>query len=517
VTFPWLTTLIALPALGAVLTALVPAGRGTLAKQVALAFSLITLIVGGLITSHYLFDLDLGVEAERYEWIPEIGASWALDVNGISLALIALTVVSTPIIALAMWREAEAEKRDPKPFFALLLAVEALTLVAFASRDVLLFYLVFEAMLIPLYFLIGMYGGPQRRYAAVKFLLYNLAGGLLMLAAVIGLYVQSIDAGSATFFLPDLVALDIDVTTQRWLFLGFMIAFAIKAPLWPFHTWLPDAVAEATPSNAALLTGVADKVGTFGMIALALPLFPDASREFAPVIVTLAVISIIYGALLAIGQTDMKRLIGYTSISHFGFIVLGVFALTGEAAAGATLYMINHGLSTIALFVVVGFMIARRGSRQVGDYGGVQKPAPKLAGVFLFAALSGLALPPLSTFVSEFLVISGTFLRYREAAIVATLGIVLAALYMLWLYQRTMTGPVRPEVEKTPDLRRREIAIATPLVGLILLIGFFPKPLVDVIDEAVAPTLVEVDADRPEPLAPVAEVDGDDDNEGTDQ
>ncbi|WP_239000862.1 NADH-quinone oxidoreductase subunit M [Jiangella asiatica] len=500
-----MTTLIALPALGALLTALVPSGRGTLAKQVAIGAALVTLVVGALISLQYLFDIDMGVEAETYEWIPEFGASWALDVDGISLALIALTVLATPIVALAMWREAEDETRDPKAFFALLLSVEALTLTAFASRDLLLFYIVFEAMLIPLYFMIGMYGGPQRRYAAVKFLLYNLVGGLLMLAAVIGLYVQSVDAGAPSFFVPDLVALDIDTDTQRWLFLGFMIAFAIKAPLWPFHTWLPDAAAEATPSNAAFLSGVVDKVGTYGMIALVLPLFPDASREFAPAIVVLAVVSIIYGALLAIGQTDMKRLIGYTSISHFGFIVLGIFALTGEAASGATLYMVNHGLSTIALFVIVGFMIARRGSRQVGDFGGVQKPAPKLAGVFLFAGLSGLALPPLSTFLSEFLVISGTFLRYRPAAIVATLGIVLAALYILWLYQRTMTGPVRPDVEGMADLRTREAVVVAPLFALILLVGFFPKPLVDVIDEAVEPTIVEVDVERPEPLAPVAE------------
>ncbi|WP_240723399.1 NADH-quinone oxidoreductase subunit M [Haloactinopolyspora alba] len=512
-----MTTLIALPALGAVLTALVPSGRGVLAKQVALTGALATLAVGAVISLQYLFDLDVGVEAERYEWIPQFGASWALDVNGISLALIGLTVVATPIVALAMWREAEPDKRDPKTFFALLLAVEALTLTAFASRDLLLFYLVFEAMLIPLYFMIGMYGGPQRRYAAVKFLLYNLAGGLIMLAAVIGVYVLSVDAGSGTFFVPDLVALDIAEDTQRWLFLGFMIAFAIKAPLWPFHTWLPDAAAEATPANAAFLSGVVDKVGTFGMIALALPLFPDAARDFAPVIVTLAVVSIVYGALLAIGQTDMKRLIGYTSISHFGFIVLGIFALTGESASGATLYMVNHGLSTIALFVVVGFMIARRGSRLVGDYGGVQKPAPKLAGVFLFAALSGLALPPLSTFLSEFLVISGTFLQYREAAIVATLGIVLAALYMLWLYQRTMTGPVQAGNEDTPDLRRREVAVVTPLIALILVIGFFPKPLVDVIDEAVEPTLTEVDVDQPGPLAPVADETAEHSNEGTEQ
>jgi NADH-quinone oxidoreductase subunit M len=375
----------------------------------------------------------------------------------------------------------------------------------FAAQDVLLFYVLFEAMLVPMYFLIGLYGGPQRRYAAVKFLLYNLLGGLIMLAAVIGLYVQSVNAGQPSFLLADLVALEVPVDIQRWLFLGFMFAFAIKAPLWPFHTWLPDAAAESTPANAAYLSGVMDKVGTFGMIALVLPLFPDATREFAPVVVVLAVISIVYGALLAVGQTDMKRLIAYTSISHFGFIVLGIFALTSQGVAGSTLYMVNHGLSTVALFVIVGFLIVRRGSRLVADYGGVAQPAPILAGSLLFAGLSGLALPGLATFVSEFLVLVGTYSRYRAAGVVATVGIILAALYILLFYQRTMTGPAREATRDFPDLRRREILVVAPLVALLLAVGFFPKPLLDVIDDGVRPTLVEVGVSDPEPITPAAE------------
>jgi NADH-quinone oxidoreductase subunit M len=408
-------------------------------------------------------------------------------------------------VLLAMWREAEAERRNPKPFFALLLLLEAMIIGTFAAEDVLLFYVLFEAMLVPMYFLIGLYGGPQRRYAAVKFLLYNLLGGLIMLAAVIGLYVQSVDAGQPSFLLSDLIALDVPVEIQRWLFLGFMFAFAIKAPLWPFHTWLPDAAAEATPANAAYLSGVMDKVGTFGMIALVLPLFPDATREFAPAVVVLAVISILYGALLAVAQTDMKRLIAYTSISHFGFIVMGIFALTSQGAAGSTLYMVNHGLSTVALFVIVGFMIVRRGSRLVADYGGVAQPAPILAGSLLFAGLSGLALPGLATFVSEFLVLVGTYSRYRIAAVIATVGIILAALYILLFYQRTMTGPVRDATRDFVDLRRRELLIVAPIVALLLALGFFPKPLLDVIDEGVQPTLAEVDAGDPEPITPAAE------------
>jgi NADH-quinone oxidoreductase subunit M len=316
---------------------------------------------------------------------------------------------------------------------------------------------------------------------------------------------QSVNAGQPSFLLADLVALEVPVDIQRWLFLGFMFAFAIKAPLWPFHTWLPDAAAESTPANAAYLSGVMDKVGTFGMIALVLPLFPDATREFAPVVVVLAVISIVYGALLAVGQTDMKRLIAYTSISHFGFIVLGIFALTSQGVAGSTLYMVNHGLSTVALFVIVGFLIVRRGSRLVADYGGVAQPAPILAGSLLFAGLSGLALPGLATFVSEFLVLVGTYSRYRAAGVVATVGIILAALYILLFYQRTMTGPAREATRDFPDLRRREILVVAPLVALLLAVGFFPKPLLDVIDDGVRPTLVEVGVSDPEPITPAAE------------
>jgi NADH-quinone oxidoreductase subunit M len=505
VNFPWLTTLIAVPLLGAALTALVPRGLELAAKRLALFIAVITAIIALVAAVAFVGEGQPEHFVEKYEWVGSLGVFYAVGANGVSLSLIVLTAVVTPIVLLAMWREAEAERRNPKPFFALVLLLETMIIGTFAAQDVLLFYVLFEAMLVPMYFLIGLYGGPQRRYAAVKFLLYNLLGGLIMLAAVIGLYVQSVNAGQPSFLLADLVALDVPVDIQRWLFLGFMFAFAIKAPLWPFHTWLPDAAAESTPANAAYLSGVMDKVGTFGMIALVLPLFPDATREFAPVVVVLAVISIVYGALLAVGQTDMKRLIAYTSISHFGFIVLGIFALTSQGVAGSTLYMVNHGLSTVALFVIVGFLIVRRGSRLVADYGGVAQPAPILAGSLLFAGLSGLALPGLATFVSEFLVLVGTYSRYRAAGVVATVGIILAALYILLFYQRTMTGPAREATRDFPDLRRREILVVAPLVALLLAVGFFPKPLLDVIDDGVRPTLVEVGVSDPEPITPAAE------------
>jgi NADH-quinone oxidoreductase subunit M len=504
-TFPWLTALIAIPLLGATLTALVPRGLELAAKKLALFMAVVTAILAVIAAVAFVADGAPEQFVEQYEWVGSLGVFYAVGADGISLSLIVLTAVVSPIVLMAMWREAEAEHRNPKPFFALMLLLEAMIIGTFAAEDVLLFYVLFEAMLVPMYFLIGLYGGPQRRYAAVKFLLYNLLGGLIMLAAVIGLYVQSVDAGQPSFLLSDLVSLDVPVEIQRWLFLGFMFAFAIKAPLWPFHTWLPDAAAEATPANAAYLSGVMDKVGTFGMIALVLPLFPDASREFAPAIVVLSVISILYGALLAVAQTDMKRLIAYTSISHFGFIVMGIFALTSQGAAGSTLYMVNHGLSTVALFIIVGFMIVRRGSRLVADYGGVAQPAPILAGSLLFAGLSGLALPGLATFVSEFLVLVGTYSRYRFAAVIATVGIILAALYILLFYQRTMTGPARDATRNFVDLRRRELLIVAPLVALLLALGFFPKPLLDVIDDGVRPTLAEVDISDPEPITPAAE------------
>jgi NADH-quinone oxidoreductase subunit M len=324
-----------------------------------------------------------------------------------------------------------------------------------------------------------------------------------MLASVVGLYVVSARAGAPSYLLSDLSELEISTSTGRWLFLGFFVAFAIKAPMWPVHTWLPDAAANSTPGTSVLLVSVLDKIGTFGMIRFCLELFPEASQWASPVVVALAVFSIIYGALLAVGQDDIRRLIAYTSVSHFGFIVLGIFALTTQSASGSTLYMFNHGLSTAALFLVTGFLMSRRGSHRISDFGGVQKVAPLLAGLFLVAGLSSLSLPGLAPFVSEFLVIAGTFSYSIPAAAVATLGIVLAALYILLMYQRTMTGPLRPDNAMVTDLHAREVAALAPLVALIFGLGFFPQVLLDVINPTVEATLEEVGVDDPEPAAPV--------------
>jgi NADH-quinone oxidoreductase subunit M len=508
-----LTTIAAVPLVGSVVVAAVPRGRDQLAKLLALAFSALALVLTIVLATQ--FDADGAGDAgqqgmqfvEQHEWISSFGVHYAVGIDGIALVLIALTAVLTPVVILASWDDVDpvTARRSVKTYFALLLALEALVIGVFAATDVFLFYVLFEAMLIPMYFLIGSYGGSQRSYAAVKFLLYSLLGGLLMLAAVIGLFVTSARAGQGTFLFKDLVALDIDPTTQKWLFAGFFFAFAVKAPLWPFHTWLPDAAAEATPGSAVLLVGVLDKVGTFGMIRLCLPLFPDASRFFAPLAIVLCVVGIIYGALLAIGQTDMKRLIAYTSISHFGFIGLGVFAMTSQGQSGSTLYMLNHGFSTGALFLIAGFLISRRGSRLIADYGGVQKVAPVLAGIFLVAGLSSLSLPGLSSFVSEFLVLVGTFTRYRAAAVVAALGIILAAVYILWWYQRSMNGPLVEGSEVVTDLRVREVLAIAPLVALIVALGFFPKPVLDVINPSVARTMSHVGQTDPKPPINVAE------------
>ena len=389
-----------------------------------------------------------------------------------------------------------------KTFFSLMLVLETMMIGVFAATDVFLFYVFFEAMLIPMYFLIGSYGGPRRSYAAMKFLLYSLAGGLLMLAAVIGLYVVSADElGTGTFDILALTQLDISTPVQIALFSGFFIAFAIKAPLFPFHTWLPDAGAEAPVGGAVLLVGVLDKVGTFGFLRYCLPLFPDATRELAPYVIALSVVGILYGALLAMGQKDLKRLVSYTSVAHFGFIGLGCFALTTQAGTGAVLYMVNHGLSTGALFLVVGFLVVRGRSRNSDDYSGIGKVAPVLAGLFLVAGLSSLALPGLSTFVSEFLVLVGSFTRYPVAAVFATVGIILAALYILLMYQKTMQGPLSAAHERMRDLTGREVLAVAPLVALMLVLGFYPKPLTDVITPSVERTLQDVGVSDPAPTS----------------
>jgi NADH-quinone oxidoreductase subunit M len=498
---PWISILAALPILGAIAVTLMPRGGKSTAlpKQVAFGVSLATLAISiGMATQ---FDADGGYQfVEVHDWIAAFGAHYAVGLDGLGLVLVILTTILTPVVILASWNDADEGRWSVNAFFAWMLGLEGLAIGVFAATDVFMFYVLFEATLIPIYFLIGGYGGARRSYAAVKFLLFSLFGGLLMLASVVGLYVVSSDSSSGpSYLLQDLMNADMSTTTGRWLFLGFFVAFAIKAPMWPVHTWLPEAASEATPGTSVLLVSILDKIGTFGMMRFCLNIFPEASRWASPVVMALAVISIIYGALLAIGQNDIRRLIAYTSVSHFGFIVLGVFAFTSQAQAGASLYMFNHGLSTGALFLVTGFLVSRRGSKMIGDYGGVEKVAPVLAGMTLLAGLSSLSLPGLSPFVSEFLVLAGTFTKSITAAAIATFGIVLAAIYILLMYQRTMTGPVRESTKNIPDLRPREVTALAPLLALIVVLGFFPKPALDVINPTVDQLMQQVGKEDPAP------------------
>ncbi|WP_457254018.1 NADH-quinone oxidoreductase subunit M [Pedococcus sp. P5_B7] len=499
--FPWLTVIGVIPLIGAAVVAGLPAGLTDRAKHVALGFSLVTLVFGIAAALQFENTSDQQFQlTEQHEWIPQFGVSYALGVDGIALVMILMALVLTPVCILAAWRDVPEGGKREKYYFALMLVLATFMVGVFAATDVFLFYVFFEAMLIPVYFLIGSFGGPRRQYAAVKFLLFSLAGGLVMLVGVIALYRYG-PGGADGFLVTKLTGLDLGVTPERLMFVAFFFAFAVKAPMWPVHTWLPDAATEARPATAVLLVGVLDKVGTYGMIRFCLQLFPEASKWATPVVLVLAVISILYGALLAIGQTDIMRLIAYTSVSHFGFIVLGIFALTTTGGAGSTLYMLNHGFSTAALFLIGAMLVARRGSKRIPDFGGWQRVTPGLAGVFLVAGLSGLALPGLSSFISEIMVLVGTFQRYPAAAVIATAGIVLAALYILLMYKRMMTGPTPELTTPVRDITRREKLVVAPLIAAFLVLGFYPKPALDMLNPAVSTTLQYVGVTDPAPTS----------------
>ncbi|OLM20817.1 MULTISPECIES: NADH-quinone oxidoreductase subunit M [unclassified Pseudonocardia] len=529
---PFLLVLLLVPVAGALV--MYPLRRNVpAAKAVAMATALLEFVL--VVVAWGMYSIPSAQAGTRFQlefslpWIPAFGTHIAFGVDGIALAMIALTAFLVPGLMLFAWAEKLPEGRSAAGYFALLLATEATLVGVFAATDVFLFYVFFEAMLVPMYFLIGRFGGPRRQYAAVKFFLYSLLGGLIMLASLIGLFVvseQQLGQGTFTWAELQTMAASVPPSTQVWLFLGFFVAFAIKAPLVPFHTWLPDAGAEAPIVGAVLLVGVLDKVGTFGFLRYLLPLFPQASQIMAPVVLVLAVAGIVYAALLAVGQTDMGRFVAYTSVAHFGFIALGVFAFSSQAFAGATLYMVNHGLSTGMLFVMVGVLISRGGSRLISDYGGVAKLAPVMAGCLLLAGMSSLALPGTNSFVSEFLVLLGSFPTRPVFTIIATVGIIFAALYVLWFYQRTMQGPVRGDAviaalerggaggpgsmidpvvaaqrkgSGFPDLTGREIGVLAPLIVAIVVLGFYPAPVLDLINPSVTATMAELGLPDPVP------------------
>ena len=448
--------------------------------------------------------------------------SLSFGVDGIALIMIAVIALLLPLVIGFSWRQQLPAGRSQGGFLGLLLVQQSLTVAVFAATDLFLFYVLFELMLVPMYFLIGGYGGARRQYAAVKFFLFSFLGGLLMLAAAIGAYAYADQAtGHGTFDWQQLrpVLAHAPTEVQVWIFLGFFLAFAIKAPLVPFHTWLPDAAEQAPLGVAVVVVGVLDKVGTFGFLRYSLPLTPQASHLLAPLLLVLAVVGVLYGSLQAFGQQDLRRFIAFVSIAHFGFIALGIFSFTEQAEVGAVTYMLNHSIATGLLIMVIGMIIARGGSARVADYGGMARVAPLLAGTLLIAGLSTLSLPGTNSFVSEFLVLLGAYRTQPVFAVLAAIGMVLAAVYVLALYQRTMQGPLRgdalvgltagPGAAADPnaaggshrlrvgDLNTRELAVLAPLIALVLALGFFPKPVLDVVGPSVGATMSEVGTTGP--------------------
>ena len=471
--FPLLSTIIFLPSLGAILGFLISSEE--LVKRMALVTSVLTFLLSLIL--FFAFDPSRAAMQffERYAWIPALGISYEVGVDGVSLLLMVLTTFLMPLAILASWDSISSRTRE---FMICLLFLETGMVGVFAAVDLFLFYVFWEATLIPMYFLIGVWGGPQRIYAAVKFILYTMAGSLLMLVAILALYfIHRQATGIATFNLFQLAGLDLSLSTQRWLFLAFFLAFAIKVPLFPFHTWLPDAHVEAPTAGSVILAGVLLKMGTYGFVRFCLPLFPQASVDAAWLIGSLAVIGIIYGALMAFVQTDIKKLVAYSSVSHLGFVMLGIFAFNLQGLDGAVLQMVNHGLSTGALFLLVGMLYDRRHTRMLADFGGLAKVIPVFAGFLMVVCLSSLGLPGLNGFVGEFLVLLGAFQSVPTFAVLGALGVILSAVYLLWMYQRAMFGEVTHDRNKTlVDLTAREIAILVPVVLVIVWIGVYPHP-----------------------------------------
>jgi NADH-quinone oxidoreductase subunit M len=474
-----LSIIVFLPLAGALLV-LLAGGRGArpdrepLVRNLALLISLVTFAA-----SLYLwwrFDPSSAAFQfeERYAWMPDFGIQYYIGVDGISLLLIVLTTFLTPLALLSSW---ESVHKGVKGFSFFILALESAMLGVFVSIDLFLFYVFWDAMLIPMYFLIGIWGYERRVYAAVKFILYTMAGSVLMLIAIIALAVAHSNAtGAASFNLLDLYGLTLSDTFQTWAFLAFALAFAIKVPLFPFHTWLPDAHVEAPTAGSIILAGVLLKMGTYGLLRFAFPLFPNAALTFAPWLAVLAVIGIIYGALVAMVQPDMKKLVAYSSVSHLGFVVLGLCALNVQGVQGSVYQMLNHGVSTGGLFMMVGILSDRRHTRLISEYGGLKAVTPQLVRVFLLITLASIALPLTNGFIGEFLILVGAFRWSPRFAAVAATGVILSAVYMLWMFQRVNYGPVtNPKNAALPDLSRREWAMVGPIVAMCIVMGVLPN------------------------------------------
>ena len=486
---PLLSLILWLPAVGALLL-LVPMSATT-AKRFAFGWSFLVFLISlALIPGLGSFDPGKsGLQlVERAGWIPTFGIQYYLGIDGISLWLVLLTTFLTPITILSTFDSVHTRERS---FEAFMLMLETGMLGVFLAHDLVFFYIFWEFTLVPMYFLIGIWGGPRRIYATVKFFLYTFTGSLLMLLAIIGLYIFY---GRNSFSLPDMVrdiqsgAFKLDPTVARWMFLAFFAAFAIKVPLWPFHSWLPDAHTEAPTAGSVILAGVLLKLGGYGFLRFNLSLFPEASRFFAPAIGVLAVIGIIYGAIVAFAQQDIKKLVAYSSVSHLGFVMLGIFSLRPEGFHGAILQMVNHGLSTGALFLIVGFIYERRHTRDIDAFGGLWTAMPIYSMLSLVIILSSLGLPGLNGFVGEATILFGTMrsaLLGWPYALFALTGVILAAVYLLWLFRKVEMGAVTEATAKMRDVTGLEIAMLVPLIIMIFVIGFYPRPFFTSMDSSV--------------------------------
>jgi NADH-quinone oxidoreductase subunit M len=502
--FPWLTVLIFLPLAGAVAVFFV---KDTGVRLTALAIAVADFLIS--LPLWWLFDASSGDMqfGELAVWITAPAIHYRLGLDGISLPLVLMTTVLIPLCILISWQSVETRIRS---FMAMLLIMEGAMIGVFTALDFVLFYVFWEAMLIPMYLLIGVWGGPNRLYASIKFFLYTLAGSILLLVAILVLYFQ----GGHTFDILQLSQGTYSKPLQFWLFLAFFAAFAVKVPMFPLHTWLPDAHVEAPTAGSVILASVLLKMGTYGFVRFSLPMLPDASRTFTPFMVTLSIVAIIYGAYMALAQADLKKLIAYSSVSHMGFVTLGLFMFNIQGIEGAVMQMVNHGITTGGLFLCVGVIYERTHSRQIADNIGLTKPMPRYATLLVIFALSSLGLPGTNSFVGEFLVLVGTFLWSKVATALASLGIILAAAYLLWMVQRVAFGVPSPHVlPKLRDVNRREMVTLVPLVVLVFWIGLFPNPILTrmhaSVEKVLARTIPPIPspvtaASRPDPLTPLA-------------
>src|SRR5580700_1177850 len=474
--FPILSSLIALPIAGAILLAFVrdDEHNETLVRNITLVVSVLVFAETLLLWSRFNAGSAEFQFVERHAWIPVFGISYFVGVDGISLLLLVLTGFLTPLALLGSW---ESVHRKTRAFCICVLLLESAMMGVFVSLDLFLFYVFWDAMLIPMYFLIGIWGYDRRVYAAVKFILYTMAGSVLMLLAILGLAsLNSAATGHYSFDLLTLYDLQVPPNLQFWFFLAFALAFAIKVPLVPFHTWLPDAHVEAPTAGSVILAGVLLKMGTYGFVRFAFPLFPAAAVFFAPVLATLAVVGIIYGALVAMVQPDLKKLVAYSSVSHLGFVVLGIAAMNTQGVEGAVYQMLNHGVSTGGLFLIVGMLSDRRHTRAIAEYGGLKRVVPHLVAAFLIVTLASIGLPGLNGFIGEFLILLGAFTWNPRFAALAATGVLLSATYMLWMFQRVNYGPVTNEKNAhLPDLRPREWAVIVPIIAVAILMGVLPN------------------------------------------